>query len=246
MKHGNIKGGKLPIFRDRLRLLQGDMSVTSFAEKLGLTRQTVGFYLNGDRIPDALTLMEIAQKCDVSSDYLLGMSELKSSSASIKECVNLTGLTEDQLLYLSAWSRLIELEEKQSLHTLSEIELNVLNASKKIGSPRFARHLCINFLRNVVYAVLKRPEAILNEFSTYRLSVEDSQKFKWGKGPKNLTREQFEDLAESGYTVVPSSVSARISWELISSILDQGIKEVIITQYDKREAQNGTHREEHP
>lgn len=233
MKHGSSQTGKIPIFRERLVHLQGDMTITAFADKLGLSRQTVGFYINGDRIPDALTLMEIAKKCGVSTDYLLGMSDLKSPSASIRECVDRTGLTEDQMLFLSAWTSLTTLEEKQSHQTLSEIENHVLEQSKKIGSPRMAQRLCINFLRDIVYAVLERSDSILSEFSMYSLAVEDEQKFRYGRGPQNLTRAQFDDLANSGYTVVPSSVAARLSWERISSILERGLREAIIDQLSK-------------
>lgn len=61
-------------FGDKLREIKADMSVTAFAEKLGLSRQTVGFYLNGDRIPDILTLKQICEKCNVSADDILDIS----------------------------------------------------------------------------------------------------------------------------------------------------------------------------
>ena len=68
------KNERLPIFTERFRELQGDRSNTEFAEFLEISRQTVGFYCNGDRIPDALTLKQIAEKCGVSADWLLGIS----------------------------------------------------------------------------------------------------------------------------------------------------------------------------
>lgn len=68
------KNDRLPIFRKRLYELMGDMSITEFAGKVGLSRQTMGFYLNGDRIPDAETLLRICEKCNISSDWLLGIT----------------------------------------------------------------------------------------------------------------------------------------------------------------------------
>lgn len=71
------KRDRLPIFRERLNdLLKqlGDISTTEFSKKVGLSRQTMGFYLNGDRIPDAETLLLICEKCNISSDWLLGLS----------------------------------------------------------------------------------------------------------------------------------------------------------------------------
>lgn len=69
------KKNRIPIIRERLLELQGNLSNVDFAKKLGLSRQTVGFYINGDRIPDAETLKKICQCCNVSADYILGLSE---------------------------------------------------------------------------------------------------------------------------------------------------------------------------
>lgn len=74
MKHDSTNNARMPILRERLLKLQGDMSATDFADKLGLSRQTVGFYLSGKRIPDSETLAQICNCCKVSADWLLGLS----------------------------------------------------------------------------------------------------------------------------------------------------------------------------
>ena len=88
---------RLQIFTDRFRELQGDRSNTEFAKFLGISRQTVGFYCNGDRIPDALGIRDIAEKCGVSADWLLGLSDFPTM-AQAKEANDLfdsiTGLME--------------------------------------------------------------------------------------------------------------------------------------------------------
>ena len=66
---------RFPQFVKRFRELQGGRDNAEFARVLGLSRQTVGFYLNGDRIPNAFRLKQIAQKCHVSADWLLGLKE---------------------------------------------------------------------------------------------------------------------------------------------------------------------------
>lgn len=110
MKHGNSQNGKLPVFRDRLRSLQGDLTTTAFAEKLGLSRQTTGFYINGDRIPDIQTLRQICEKCNVSADYLLGISGIKSPNPQIQDTIELTGLSESTIGTLSFYKQ-IELHD---------------------------------------------------------------------------------------------------------------------------------------
>lgn len=88
---------RMPAFRDNLRELMGDLSVTDFAKKMGLSRQTVGFYLNGDRIPDCETLVQICQKCNVSANWLLGLPGPKDPNPEIAEIMQYTGLSEGSI-----------------------------------------------------------------------------------------------------------------------------------------------------
>ena len=66
---------RLPVLRTRIGELMGARSITEFAKELQISRQTLGFYLNGDRIPDSETLAQICRCCNVSADWLLGLSE---------------------------------------------------------------------------------------------------------------------------------------------------------------------------
>ncbi len=100
MKNSEVKEGRLPVFKKRFNEIRGNMSNTEFATFLELSRQTVGFYLNGDRIPDALSLRQIAEKCEVSVDYLLGLTEIKTTETDIKSICETTGLAEGTVLFL--------------------------------------------------------------------------------------------------------------------------------------------------
>lgn len=80
------QNNRLPIFKERLRTLKGNASKTEFAKTIGISRQSMWFYLNGDRIPDCEILVQICQKCNVSANWLLGLSEDPSiKSASVDE-----------------------------------------------------------------------------------------------------------------------------------------------------------------
>lgn len=91
------QNGRFPTFKKRLNEMLGDMSVTEFAKKLGLSRQTVGFYLNGDRIPDVETLAQICDKCKVSADWLLGLSDFMCVDPNIHMICEYTGLSEKSI-----------------------------------------------------------------------------------------------------------------------------------------------------
>ena len=76
------KEQKMPIFAERFRELRSVYSQAEFASFLGISRPTVGFYENGERVPDALVLRQIAEKCNVTADYLIGLSDNKSIETS--------------------------------------------------------------------------------------------------------------------------------------------------------------------
>ena len=90
-----MKQSRFPIFRTNLTEIMKNegLNTTEFAEKIGLSRKNLGFYLNGDRIPDALTLRQICEKCSVSADWLLGLSLEQNPDSSIQGVCSYTGLS---------------------------------------------------------------------------------------------------------------------------------------------------------
>lgn len=70
-----MKQKRLDIFAQRLNTLRGELSQERFAKFLGISRPALGAYENGNRIPNAEVLKTISEKCGVSSDYLLGLSD---------------------------------------------------------------------------------------------------------------------------------------------------------------------------
>ena len=67
---------------------------TSLSERIGVKRQTIGYYLSGESQPNADTLAKLAEALDISSDWLLGLSD--NCNISTKD--NLRGLLSDQTI----------------------------------------------------------------------------------------------------------------------------------------------------
>ena len=84
-------------FQKRLRILFDEhcKSQDDLANKLVVSRQTVGGWLNGISIPDIEVLTEMAQLFGVSADYLLGLSDAESPDVSVRAASEYTGLSED-------------------------------------------------------------------------------------------------------------------------------------------------------
>lgn len=73
-------------FSDRIRKLRQDMDITQseLANKLGITTTALSFFESGSRIPNIEVLRNMATIFNVSSDYLLGLSEKKETSSDLK------------------------------------------------------------------------------------------------------------------------------------------------------------------
>lgn len=96
MKQSEKQEPRLKVFRDRFDLLRQErnFSNTEFSKFLDMSRQTVGFYLNGNRVPDALTLIKIAEKCNVSADWLLGLTDIRNPDTNISFALQCLGLSD--------------------------------------------------------------------------------------------------------------------------------------------------------
>lgn len=94
------------VFKERFHALREEcgMSQDAFSKYLGISRPTVGFYENADqengRIPDADTLRLICKKCNVSADYLLGLSDVKNPETTVQAICAATGLSETAVWYM--------------------------------------------------------------------------------------------------------------------------------------------------
>ena len=92
---------KKNVFQERFRELVGDTATQEeIAKKINTSRQNVGNWLNGKSKPDIYALAEIANGYNVSTDYLLGRTEIKSTDTTMQAVCNYTGLNEEVIQLL--------------------------------------------------------------------------------------------------------------------------------------------------
>lgn len=93
------------------------ISQSEIAADIGVSRQTVSEYLLGNTQPNAETIIKIAKKFEVSSDYLLGLSNAPTNDKDLQFICDYTGLSIDTVKYIS--------EKNTSYHFKSFIEFIV-------------------------------------------------------------------------------------------------------------------------
>ena len=142
---------RFPEFRAAFLELMGDMTLQEFADKLGMSRATVGFYAAGERIPNALGVKTIAEKCNVSTDWLLGLSETKEICGDVNLVCNYTQLNADA----------IETIKGECYYQSSRIALNFILSNE-------------SFLENIVDFITSSAwenETVKNKILGYRLTI---------------------------------------------------------------------------
>lgn len=75
------------------------------ATQLGKTRQSISCYCDGSSSPDWETIVEIAKYFSVSTDYLLGCTDVKSTELDIQTMCGYTGLSEEAISNLHIESK---------------------------------------------------------------------------------------------------------------------------------------------
>lgn len=90
----------MKIFSQRLSELMNE-NHTSYSELSKLcntTRQAVSCYVTGKNVPRLDKLVELAKHYSVSTDYLLGLSDVRTTEIEVKAICEYTGLTESTIL----------------------------------------------------------------------------------------------------------------------------------------------------
>lgn len=71
------------------------------AKAIGVSRQALGKWANGETVPDILDLKKLAIYFDISADYLLGLTNNATTDANIQAVCDYTGLNEDAVRELN-------------------------------------------------------------------------------------------------------------------------------------------------
>ena len=65
----------LTLFKQRLKELQGDMSVAAFAKSLAISQPAMNYYIKGERKPSVELMMKLCYNYHVSFEWLVGLSD---------------------------------------------------------------------------------------------------------------------------------------------------------------------------
>lgn len=90
-----------PLAKNLSELIGKD--VKNIAEHLGCSSQAINQYKQGTSVPQLNKLIKIAEYFNVTTDYLLGLSKVKTTDPKVKEICEYTGLSEEIINTLHYW-----------------------------------------------------------------------------------------------------------------------------------------------
>ena len=93
-KRKEINNNKVFLRRFRTLINEDARSQDELAKEFGASRQTVSKWISGESIPNIDALVKMAKLYNVSTDYLLGVSDTMSADVSVKAAMEYTGLSE--------------------------------------------------------------------------------------------------------------------------------------------------------
>lgn len=91
------------VFGKRLKELRkaNGYTIEQFADMVGISKSTLGYYENDKRMPDIEILARIADTLNVNADYLIGRTNTTAQKGKMKAVCEFTGLSDSAAEFLA-------------------------------------------------------------------------------------------------------------------------------------------------
>lgn len=108
------------VFGKRLKELRKEHGCTieQFADMVGISKSTLGYYENDKRMPDIEILARIANVLNVNADYFIGRTNTTARKGKMKTVCEFTGLSDRAAEYLS---ELVEKKDYAKLEIINHL-----------------------------------------------------------------------------------------------------------------------------
>lgn len=91
------------VFSARLKKLRQECGLTieEFANEVGVSKSSIGYYENQNRLPDIATAARMAEVLGVTADYLVGRSNARTGVPKLKSICDYVGLSDTSVNMLA-------------------------------------------------------------------------------------------------------------------------------------------------
>lgn len=191
-------------------LVRADMLQKELAKAIGVTDNTISYFCSGTRTPNIPQIIDIARILEVSTDYLLGISDTATLDTTAQAVVAYTGLSEDNVSTLH--------KMKEQADATGSFAYGV---TKRVdGNIPFLE--CTNDLIDALCSDIE----IITEYFLLRAQITCAPDYD----PDYYIQEIEQDLFSHGHTTMPvmraaryscAELAKRIEWYLRRKYIDR-------------------------
>lgn len=113
----NAKGDETRVkLARRLRICLDNKgwNASKLAKKAKVSKSSISTYMNGDQRASISLIVKLAKALEVSSDFLLGLSDLESPKEDLKTVYKLTGLSDEAIIALKEIYDMSKQEDREN------------------------------------------------------------------------------------------------------------------------------------
>lgn len=200
---GTIIGDRIGIL-----LIERGIKQKELAQRIGVADNIISYFVKGTRTPNMQQTVDIADFFDVSTDYLLGRTDIRTADVQIKQICKITGLSEKAYKTLRGAKDL-------SNHTW-DVSSSAYNCFLDMIEEDYYFRMCV-FLSNAI-AEIKRINSYKKKNRTLieehiKKQIADDSNYDWKRDSRLVTEflDKEEQLTErSTYSL----------WKLETGVLD--------------------------
>lgn len=180
-------------------------TAAAVAEDTGVQQSAISDYLNRGKAPTCQSAILLAKYFNISTDYLLGLSRVKTPAADVQAVISYTGLSEENA------NTLCSLKQQSTLPFMdSDFEINA-------SAPY------IDCLNDILEALWSSKEQIISNYMIVRYYSENAKPHD----PNCYDEEREQELLKHGQTTIP----VRSMIEYKSTKIAKAIEQFLLDKY---------------
>lgn len=122
MSKGKLSTPPIPKIRELMD--ENEVKREDIATALGVSTVAIGQYYNGDTLPSIENLIKIADYFNVSTDYLLGRTDIKTRDTDLKTVCEYMGISEQTVWFLHCQNEIDDISDNLKFVKLTESIIN--------------------------------------------------------------------------------------------------------------------------
>ena len=190
-------------------------TATAIANEVRIPQSAISEYLNKNREPSCAAIIALAKHFGVSTDYLLGLSKVKTSSTDMQAIISYTGLSEENALTLHR----MQVGRSEPVVSAHSGDSEVINASEPY----------LDCLNDLLAAMGTQKESLIRDYMLIRYYADGCKSYD----PNYFNEYREMEMLEHGHTSVP--VRVLIEYKCIQ--IAKAIERYLLDKYTSTESE---------